>query len=138
MTHKRKGQLTTSGEWAKHLRNYYKREYWKGERRAEKEFTIEDLVDACNIKTFVLDGNDFDTLRGFFDCIGELLVENNTWGKNMNAFNDILWGGFVNTDYEEPFILLWKNSDVSSVQLHDFGDIIDTIIDHKHIKLILE
>jgi len=36
MASKRKGQLTVSTEWAKHLRKYYKRVFWKGERKAAK------------------------------------------------------------------------------------------------------
>jgi len=36
MAHKQKGQLTTTGEWAKHLRNFLKRQFWKKERSAEK------------------------------------------------------------------------------------------------------
>jgi hypothetical protein len=43
MGHKRKGQLTTTSEWHKHLRNYLKREFWKGERRAEKSLILEEL-----------------------------------------------------------------------------------------------
>lgn len=38
MAHKQKGQLTTSGEWAKHLRKYLKRKFWKAERNADKKF----------------------------------------------------------------------------------------------------
>jgi len=37
MTFKRKGQLTTSGEWVKHLRKIGKRFFWKSERIAEKK-----------------------------------------------------------------------------------------------------
>ena len=36
MAHKKKGQLTASGEWAKHLRGFLKRQFWKGERKAGK------------------------------------------------------------------------------------------------------
>jgi len=36
MSHKRKGQLTVSGEWARHLRPYLRRAFWKQERQAEK------------------------------------------------------------------------------------------------------
>jgi hypothetical protein len=32
MSTKKKGLLTTSGEWAKHLRKYGKRLFWKSER----------------------------------------------------------------------------------------------------------
>jgi hypothetical protein len=34
MAHKRKGQLALSGEWAKHLRLFWKRQFWKKERFA--------------------------------------------------------------------------------------------------------
>ena len=36
MSSKKKNQLTTSSEWAKHLRKIGKRFFWKGERLAEK------------------------------------------------------------------------------------------------------
>ncbi|MEZ5149379.1 MAG: hypothetical protein R2759_20510 [Bacteroidales bacterium] len=42
MAHKKKGQLTTTGEWAKHLRRYLKRQFWKGERRAGKKMIINE------------------------------------------------------------------------------------------------
>jgi hypothetical protein len=37
VAHKRKDQLTVSGEWAKHLRKFLRRHFWKGERKAGKE-----------------------------------------------------------------------------------------------------
>jgi hypothetical protein len=37
MAHKQKELLTTSGEWAKHLRVFFKRQFWKGERKAGKD-----------------------------------------------------------------------------------------------------
>ena len=40
MPHKRKGQLTVSKEWAKHLRSFLKKQFWKGERQAEKKSII--------------------------------------------------------------------------------------------------
>ncbi len=36
MAHKKKGQLTTTSEWAKHLRKYLKRKFWKKERKTGK------------------------------------------------------------------------------------------------------
>ena len=36
MAHKQKGQLTTSGEWVRHLRGFLKRQFWKAERKASK------------------------------------------------------------------------------------------------------
>lgn len=37
MSHKRKGQLTVSGEWAKYLRKFIRKQFWKGERSAGKK-----------------------------------------------------------------------------------------------------
>ena len=37
MSQNRKGQLTTSPEWVKHLRKYLKIHFWKRERLAEKK-----------------------------------------------------------------------------------------------------
>ncbi|MDO6436064.1 hypothetical protein Q4534_01540 [Cyclobacterium sp. 1_MG-2023] len=37
MAHKKRGHITVSGEWAKHLRNKKKKLFWKGERNAGKE-----------------------------------------------------------------------------------------------------
>jgi len=34
MSHKRRGQITVSGEWAKHLRPFLRRVFWKKEREA--------------------------------------------------------------------------------------------------------
>jgi hypothetical protein len=36
MAHKRKGQLTITKEWARHLRKFWRRQFWKGERNAVK------------------------------------------------------------------------------------------------------
>ncbi len=45
MSHKRKGQLTVSTEWWKHLRKYLKRKYWKAERRAEQRQIKKALIE---------------------------------------------------------------------------------------------
>ncbi|MFZ5551571.1 MAG: barstar family protein [Bacteroidota bacterium] len=89
-------------------------------------------------KVFEIDGNTFNNLKEFFDVIGTQLTENNRWGKNWNALNDILRGGFVKTEYEEPFRLIWKNSGVSRKTLTDFEDIVSLIKSHEHIDLELK
>lgn len=43
MSYKRRGQLTMSDEWAKHLKPFGKREFWKGERNAEKSLISDEL-----------------------------------------------------------------------------------------------
>lgn len=43
MAHKKKGHLTVSGEWAKHLRKHKRNLFWKGEKNAGKEFVRTEL-----------------------------------------------------------------------------------------------
>lgn len=65
---------------------------------------------------YEIDGNHFTTLEEFFQEVGRVLVpEGWDWGKNLDAFNDILRGGFGTPD--EGFILKWKNSDTSRTRL---------------------
>jgi hypothetical protein len=50
MTTVKKGMLTVSGEWWRHLRGK-KRAFWKGERRAAKKFALREAAsDACKGK----------------------------------------------------------------------------------------
>ncbi len=49
MAHKKNGQLTTSPEWAKHLRKYMKSQFWKGERKAEKKLIMNELSETDNL-----------------------------------------------------------------------------------------
>lgn len=42
MSYKRKGQLSTHIEWAKHLRKFGKKFFWKVERKAEKRLIKEE------------------------------------------------------------------------------------------------
>lgn len=86
-------------------------------------------------KEFVIDGNNFSNLKEFYNEIGSKLVKNNNWGKNWAAFNDILRGGFIITEYLEPFILIWKNSHESKSKLKEYNEIVDLIKSHDHIEL---
>lgn len=49
MANKKKGQLTTSSEWAKHLRKYLKNQFWKGERNASKKLIQADIDESQSI-----------------------------------------------------------------------------------------
>ena len=71
-------------------------------------------------RQFIIDGNNFDDLEGFYCEIDKLLTNGLTWktGHNLNAFNDLLRGGFGVQEYNEPILLVWKNFKKSSA---DFG-----------------
>ncbi len=52
MSHKKRGQITTSPEWARHLRPFLRRCFWKGERRAASELVrAEASAPADRIET---------------------------------------------------------------------------------------
>ena len=43
MSTKKRGVLTVSGEWARHLRPYGRRQFWRGERMATRSSVADDL-----------------------------------------------------------------------------------------------
>lgn len=63
---------------------------------------------------FEIDGRTFDSLEGFYDELGKRLGTA-TWGRNLDAFNDVLRGGFGSPD--GGFILRWVHSDHSRAAL---------------------
>lgn len=67
------------------------------------------------MKTFTIDGMNFSNLEEFYDEISDKLIPDASWGYNLNAFNDILRGGFGTPD--EGFVLIWKNSHISRKKL---------------------
>lgn len=49
MAHKQKGQLTSFGEFHKHLRKVGKHFFWKSERAAQKKETENEVKQVKNI-----------------------------------------------------------------------------------------
>jgi RNAse (barnase) inhibitor barstar len=64
---------------------------------------------------YELDGSRFSTLEEFNDEISRVIIPNASWGRNLNAFNDILRGGFGTP--EGGFVIRWHNSPVSRERL---------------------
>ena len=56
MSTKKKGLLTTSGEWKQHLRPYGKRQFWSKERMAEKRRDI--MVRTGRIREYLREHGD--------------------------------------------------------------------------------
>ena len=73
------------------------------------------------MKTFILDGNNFADMEGFYNEIDKLLTKNLQWktGHNLNAFNDLLRGGFDVHEYSEPITIRWINYGKSKKDLGD-------------------
>jgi RNAse (barnase) inhibitor barstar len=64
---------------------------------------------------YEIDGDDFTTLEEFYDVISRVLIPGADWGRNLNAFNDILRGGFGTP--EDGLLLRWANSALSRERL---------------------
>jgi len=71
-------------------------------------------------REFIIDGNDFDDIESFYCVIDCLLTKDLDWktGHNLDAFNDLLRGGFGIHEYGEPIKIIWKNFSKSR---KDFG-----------------
>ena len=84
------------------------------------------------MKTFVLDGNRFDDLEGFYCEIDRLLTKDLDWetGHNLNAYEDLLCGGFGVHEYEEPIKIQWVNYKKSKQDLGEemFFAIVETTL----------
>ena len=65
--------------------------------------------------TYEIDGAYFSTLEGFYEEVSNKLIPGALWGKNLDAFNDILRGGFGTPD--GGFVLKWRNSKLSRERL---------------------
>ncbi|WP_375205725.1 barstar family protein [Hyphococcus sp.] len=63
------------------------------------------------LKQFQIDGSNIKSLDDFYDEISRVLIPNVFWGRNLDAFDDILGGGFGTPD--EGFVIRWSNSAAS-------------------------
>ena len=59
-----------------------------------------------------INGAKISSLETFYDEIEGKLTKGLDWkmGRNLDAFNDVLRGGFGVYEYEEPIRLIWENS----------------------------
>lgn len=68
-----------------------------------------------NKQTFVIDGEQFSSLHEFAQYFSNLVLKEYEWRGNLDAFNDILRGGFGTP--EGGFILRWEKSALSRQSL---------------------
>lgn len=71
------------------------------------------------INEIIIDGNNFNTLNGFYDEVEDKLTKGLDWkiGRNLDAFNDVLRGGFGVHKYGEEIRIKWINSGKSRMDL---------------------
>ena len=76
----------------------------------------------------IIDANEFNDLGGF--AVSEVVLRGqHCWNGNLDAFNDILRGGFGTP--EPGFILVWRNHEKSRRDLaRTFDTLLEIIRDH--------
>ncbi len=62
-------------------------------------------------RRYVLEGRAFSTLQEFAAHFSEVVLDGHVWNGNLDAFNDILRGGFGTPD--GGFVLVWKDHGIS-------------------------
>lgn len=70
-------------------------------------------------KEIIIDGNRFDNIEEFYNEVDRVLTRNLKWktGHNLDAFNDLLRGGFGIHEYGEPIVITWENANKSKNDL---------------------
>ena len=58
-----------------------------------------------------VDGANFSTLEGFFDEFERRVLKGKAWGRNLDAFNDVLRGESATP--QGGFVLVWRHHALS-------------------------
>jgi|TARA_B110000116_G_scaffold265676_1_gene275211 RNAse (barnase) inhibitor barstar len=71
------------------------------------------------MRTIEINGNNFSNLSEFYDEVESKMTSGLNWkiGRNLNAFDDVLSGGFGVHDVDEKYQLNWKNVEKSKSEL---------------------
>lgn len=86
--------------------------------------------------TLVIEGANFNNLDGFYKETDQLLTGGGRSGRNLDAFNDLLRGGFGVFDYGSPIKIVWNNFARSKQQLgrETTDTLVEIIRSHEHIE----
>lgn len=84
------------------------------------------------MKTLTIRGRDIRNISSFYTEINRVFMADEDWklGESLDAFNDLLFGGYGAITGPEPVELVWKDIDASRVALG-----IETIRAHLSAKL---
>ena len=89
---------------------------------------------------YILNGNKIFNEKSFYNEVEKQLTLGLTWkiGRNLNAFNDVLRGGFGQFDCDEKIILKWINFSKSEEKLdiNFLTRVIEIIEEHVDITFI--
>jgi len=81
------------------------------------------------MKIFELNGDLFEDVEGFYEEIDRMLTKDLSWrtGHNLDAYIDLLRGGFGVHEYGEPIVIRWLNFEKSQRELG--MDFVQEIVD---------
>ena len=87
-------------------------------------------------QAFTIDGRHFSTMAGFYDEAEQVFTCGLNWkiGRNLNAFNDILRGGFGRHEYGQPIHIQWLayEKSVRNLGKVTMDTIVEIILDTDH------
>lgn len=86
-----------------------------------------------------IDGNNMANKDKFYDEVHVKIANNmKGFGRNLDAFNDVLRGGFGAFEYGEEIILKWKNLNKAKANLgNSFVDkIVEIIKGNENVTLM--
>ena len=83
-----------------------------------------------SLPQLVLDGARIHDLESFYDEVERVMTRGARWGRNLDAFHDILRGGFGTPD--GGFVLVWQDSLSSQAALGSelFETLVDIVREH--------
>jgi len=86
-----------------------------------------------------INGNKFSNMKGFYREVESKMTSDLNWkiGRNLDAFNDVLYGGFGVHNIDEKYMLRWHRSEKSKLDLKYFDQIIEIIRQHDNVELQL-
>jgi len=63
------------------------------------------------VKTIIIDGSRIKDIPSFYDEINRVFMVEVDWklGPSLDAFNDMLYGGYGEINENEPIRLIWEN-----------------------------
>jgi hypothetical protein len=76
---------------------------------------INDHLERRRPIRFELDGSRVDSLVAFYEEVSRVLIPGEFWGRNLDAFNDVLRGGFGTPD--DGFQFVWRDHAISRQRL---------------------
>jgi RNAse (barnase) inhibitor barstar len=90
--------------------------------------------------TYRIDGAAFSDLEGFFDEIETQLLDGGSWGRDLDALDDLLDGNVGPVPAQ--FRIVWEHTDLSHRRLAasgpgSFDALVRLIGAHRNVELIL-